>query len=122
MSARKDVMGHDLCPYASLQGKCGSQDSLWAGTVVSVDPTAARLCDDSENGVPVKLVSLALKGGFLKSVHSCWNRGKTQNLLNGLFCDGDLLLPDINRLQGRHVEVGVELNYPREIDLPWLFP
>ena len=111
------ICAHTRASKVSAEAKIPLGQVRW-----SVDPTAARCCDDSENGVPVKLVSLALKGGFLKSIHSCWNRGKTQSLLNGLFCDGDLLLPDINRLQGRYVEVGVELNYPRKIDLPWLSP
>ena len=45
--------------------------------MVSVDSSAARLCDNSENGVPVKLVQLALECGFLKGIQSFWNREKT---------------------------------------------
>ena len=76
MSAREDVMGHNLCPYVSLQGKCRSQDSLRTGTMVSEDPFAARLSDNSENSVPIKGVRLAFDGGSLKSVQSFWSRGE----------------------------------------------
>ena len=76
MSAREDVMGHNLCPYVSLQGKCRSRDSLRTGTMVSEDPFAARLSDNSENNIPVKVIRLALDCGFLKSIQSFRSRGK----------------------------------------------
>ena len=76
MSAQKDVMGHNLCPYVSIQGECGSRYCLRAGTMVSKNLSAARLCNNSENSVPVKLVRLALECGFLKCVQSFWIRGK----------------------------------------------
>ena len=76
MSAQKDVVGHNLCPYVSLQGECGSRYSLRTGTMVSKDSFAARLCDNFENNVPVEFVRLALECGFLKCVQSFWSRGK----------------------------------------------
>ncbi|QHO46357.1 uncharacterized protein DS421_6g186680 [Arachis hypogaea] len=76
MSTREDVMRHNLCQYVSLYGKCRSRDSLRMGTMVSEDPFAARLSDNSENSVPVKGVCLALDCDFLKGVQSFWSRWK----------------------------------------------
>ena len=73
--------------------------------MLPIDPGAAKLCYDSEDHIPVKLIHLALKRVLLIFVQSLWARWKIQYSLYGTLGDRNLLMTNIDSLQSRRVEV-----------------